>query len=139
MLVLDDGVDIGVVVGERVKAQMLAEGYTQDGLAEESGVSQGTISLLINGKTKDPAVGVCLRLAKALGLTLDELIRFDAADYPRQSTPSAGEPMASVPGDEEVDLAAAGLDVEARVATLEQRVAKLERARRSRKPPRAGA
>lgn len=48
-----------------------AAGFQQDGLAERSGVPQGTISRIENGTA--PLVTNALRLARALGTTVEDL------------------------------------------------------------------
>jgi len=49
-----------------------AKGWSQYRLAKESGVSQGRISEIEAGKGS-PSLGTLRALAKALGVTLDEL------------------------------------------------------------------
>jgi transcriptional regulator with XRE-family HTH domain len=49
------------------------EGCTQQWLERESGVSQGTISRILNAK-HDPSVTVVLRLAQALKTSVDVLM-----------------------------------------------------------------
>lgn len=52
-----------------------AQGMSQAELSRRSGVPQGVISYLENGKTPHPRIDTVLALASALGVTVDELIR----------------------------------------------------------------
>ena len=51
---------------------------SQMALADKAGIKQGYVSDLENGK-RQPSFEVLIRLAKALGCTLDELVDIDAA------------------------------------------------------------
>lgn len=59
-----------------IQKGMEARGWSQHELARQSGVSQATISLIIHGKTS-PGLENALALAKALKISLDELIEDD--------------------------------------------------------------
>ena len=63
-------------VGERIKTLRLERGYTLRALAQRSGISQGTLSMIENG-TRDGenlTARTIRRLAKALGTTTDYLV-----------------------------------------------------------------
>lgn len=70
-------------IGERLKQQRQARGYTQAELALRAHVSQGLVARIETGKVKDPASSITLRLARALGVTADWLIgMYDEDDSP---------------------------------------------------------
>jgi transcriptional regulator with XRE-family HTH domain len=59
-------------------ADMLSEaGMTQRDLADETGLSEGTISYYINGR-KMPGIKAIINIAYALNCSVDELIDFDS-------------------------------------------------------------
>lgn len=57
---------------EKVRAAMHLAGYTQDSLAKTIGIGTATFNLKINGK-RDFTLPECQRIAKALGVTLDDI------------------------------------------------------------------
>ncbi len=64
---------------ERLKALRRLRALSQEELAEESGVGRATISRIERGETG--AHGRTLRrLAKALGVGVEELVRIEGAD-----------------------------------------------------------
>lgn len=63
-----------VTIGERLKAERERSGLTQKQLAEQASVTQGAISLIEGGKTRDPGVFLMSAIARALGQTLDVFI-----------------------------------------------------------------
>ena len=48
---------------------------TQEGLARNAGISFHTLIKLESGRIKNPRVGTLLRLAKALGVSTDKLLK----------------------------------------------------------------
>jgi transcriptional regulator with XRE-family HTH domain len=52
--------------------------WTQEQLAERAGVSLGIVSSLEQGVRQDPRLSTVLKLARALGASLDQLV--DVAD-----------------------------------------------------------
>lgn len=56
-------------------------GWSQRELSERSGVPQPVISDIENGKIKSPTVSTAFKLAKALGVTIEDIVTvFDAAE-----------------------------------------------------------
>ena len=55
--------------------KMISEGYSQDDISYETGISQGTISGYINGDVV-PTVYKLQKIANVLGCTVDDLIYF---------------------------------------------------------------
>lgn len=61
---------------EKLRVAMAIKGWTQSKLSNESGVAQTTISPLCLGKT-EPKLSTAMRLAKALGVEITELLPDD--------------------------------------------------------------
>ena len=59
--------------GERLKRLREAQGWSQQDLADESGVPYITIYRWERGLHQEPRVGVAAKLARALGVSLDVL------------------------------------------------------------------
>ena len=62
-------------IGENLKHILHDRWMTQKELAELSGVSPEHISGLITGRRSNPSVELTKKLADALGMTVDELIK----------------------------------------------------------------
>jgi len=60
---------MGYKIAELRKAQRMSQAY----LAQKSGVSRVAISLIERGKTQNVSSKVLLKLANALGVSIDEL------------------------------------------------------------------
>ena len=56
----------------KMKIARVERGLSQDQLAEQVGAARQTIGLIEKGKY-NPSLNLCVRIAKALGKTLDEL------------------------------------------------------------------
>ena len=56
----------------RFKLARVAKDLTQQDLADRVGATRQTIGLIEKGKY-NPSINLCMRIAKALGRTLDEL------------------------------------------------------------------
>ncbi|UYL93907.1 XRE family transcriptional regulator [Geobacillus phage vB_GthS_PK2.1] len=61
-------------IAENLKHHRMAKNWSQQELAEISGVSQAQISYIENGKKKNPGVITLKKLADALGVSVEELI-----------------------------------------------------------------
>lgn len=73
----------------RLRQRRLAAGLSQAELARKAGLSRQTVSLLESGRTA-PGVGAALRLAKALGCTVEELFTLEEEAGPVEAeTPGA--------------------------------------------------
>jgi len=57
---------------EKLRAAMVAKGYTQDMLRKVLGLSHSTFNLKINGK-REFTISECKLIAQTLGTTLDEI------------------------------------------------------------------
>lgn len=51
-----------------------ARGWTQQMLSEKSGVNRVLITRIETGSTAEPAISTLIKLANALGVTIDELV-----------------------------------------------------------------
>ena len=61
-------------LGLRLKRLRMAHGLTQVTLAKQTRVTQGYIAQLESGLQQDPSLAVVRRLAKALKVTVGELV-----------------------------------------------------------------
>ena len=61
-------------LGMKIKRLRIAHGFTQVDLAARAKVTQGYIAQLESGLQKDPSLAVVRRLAKALKVTVGELV-----------------------------------------------------------------
>ena len=64
-------------MGYKIKEIREAQKMTQEELAEKSGVSRGTISALENGIVRNTTSKTLLRLALALGTSVDNIFFAD--------------------------------------------------------------
>ena len=59
-------------MNEKMKQARQAAGVSQTELARSIGVSRQTINMIENG-AYNPTIELCIRICKALGVTLDDL------------------------------------------------------------------
>jgi transcriptional regulator with XRE-family HTH domain len=93
-----------MTIGQRVRAARIAAGLSQGQVAERSGVAQPAISRIERGETREPGVLIMAGIARALDVTVDELVAHNVRRRPPQHV--LLERIAAL---------------EARVAALEQR------------------
>lgn len=62
-------------IGANIKKARKQKQLTQLQLSEMSGISQGGISLVESGQKKSPSLDVVKKIADALGVTIDDLIK----------------------------------------------------------------
>jgi transcriptional regulator with XRE-family HTH domain len=67
------GVDVCVRLGRRIRSLRAAQGIYQADMAEMAGISRITLSRIENGKM-EPGFRIVARLARALGVSLPELM-----------------------------------------------------------------
>ncbi len=60
-----------------IEQKRTEKGMSQIALSRLSGVKQSVISDIENGKTRNPGIETVLSLAKALGCSLNDLVRND--------------------------------------------------------------
>jgi len=63
------------IIGYLVKKQRERKGFTQEGLARKAEITYSSLLKIENGATKDPRILGMKKIADALGLTVDELIK----------------------------------------------------------------
>ena len=73
-------------IGDRIREIREARTLTQDQLAERSGVSKGFLSDIENNK-RNPSSEYVLKIANALGASIDYLLRGDEASQPSSRGP----------------------------------------------------
>jgi transcriptional regulator with XRE-family HTH domain len=66
-------------IGELVKGYRTGRGLTQHALAGHAGLRPETISRIERGKVDNPDTDTVAKLARALGVTIDELLGSRAA------------------------------------------------------------
>jgi transcriptional regulator with XRE-family HTH domain len=79
---------------EKLRKQMLLKGYNQQKLARLSHVSDSEISRILSGKSGNPGLENGLRLARAVGVSLDYLADDTLADDTLQAPLSPPAPVA---------------------------------------------
>ncbi len=91
---MEGGVSLLIVatIGARVRKARAAANLSQADLAQRVGVAQAAISRIEREQTQDPGVLIVAGIAKALGLTLDQLVEGHA--MPRAPRRSAEERVA---------------------------------------------
>ena len=60
-------------LAERIQYAMNKRGMTQADLARATGIGTSNIAHIVTGRTKDPRVSNVLKIARALGVSLDYL------------------------------------------------------------------
>lgn len=63
------------LIGKKIKKLRLKNNLTQEKLAIEASVPYTTLTKIESGVIKKPAVQTIAKIAKALGMTIDELIK----------------------------------------------------------------
>lgn len=77
-------------VGERVRAHRLQANLTQETLADRSGVGRNTLQRIERGDPQAPRLGALWRLARTLGVPVNELVRDDRPAPPDVAAPPPG-------------------------------------------------
>lgn len=83
------------MIGERIRALRDAKRLSQADLGEACGVSGQAVWNWETGANRGPSRDVLPKLAKALGVTIDALLREDSA--PEQAPPSGDQPPPTTP------------------------------------------
>lgn len=71
MLALDTA-DVGL--GDEIAKRREALGWSQNELARRAGLNHPTVQKIESGTSKDPGISYVVRIALALGVSLDELV-----------------------------------------------------------------
>lgn len=62
------------IIADNVRKARKKSGLSQDKLAREAGVAYNTIVKIESGENKNPTIETLRNIAKALGVSVDELI-----------------------------------------------------------------
>ena len=103
---------------EKLRKQMLLKGYNQQMLARLSRVSDSEISRILSGKSGNPGLENGLRLARAVGVSLDYLAD-DALDEDPLAAAEGASDLASDGAEQDLLLAARELGTRAARRILE--------------------
>ena len=60
---------------KNLKKYRTKKGWSQERLAREAGISYNTLIKIERGGIKNPKIETIIKLAKALGITLDDLVK----------------------------------------------------------------
>ena len=66
---------IEINIGENIKKYRNKQGLSQDDLAKKSGVKYTTLTKIESNVIKKPSVLIMAKLAKALGVLIEDLIK----------------------------------------------------------------
>lgn len=61
-------------LAEKIQKKMDELDMTQADLARKTGMTTANIAYIVNGKTQDPRLSSVVSIARALGVTLDDLV-----------------------------------------------------------------
>ena len=84
----NDTKTIGQIIGSRMRQQRQALGLTQEQVGELSGVPQASISRLEREESEDIQVSTVLELARALRLTVEDLVGMTPEEYAKAKRPT---------------------------------------------------
>lgn len=121
ILMLDHSLPSLCPLGEAIKAARSVRGWSQNELASRAGVKQPTLQRIEAGKRIDPGFSIFLRVAGALGISVDQLAtamktELKVSELPVERMTHSGEGSATVA------VSAPLLD---RIVRLETRVSEL--------------
>ena len=63
-------------LGKRIKTLRMKAGLSQDGLARKANVAYTTLTKMETGVIKNPSIYAVAKIAKAIGVSLDDLANF---------------------------------------------------------------
>jgi transcriptional regulator with XRE-family HTH domain len=87
-----DGKKSPTAMARRVKQLREARGMSQMSLAVAAGLSMSVVTQLEQGYKADPRVSTAVALSRALGVTVDELLRGEEDDAPPAPGAKRGRP-----------------------------------------------
>lgn len=113
--------------GDRIKTARERRKWTQEQLAEAAGISKGFLSDIENDK-RNISSGSALKIADALGISLDYLLRGESGERERQRQPISIPPNLSALAEElELSYRETLTLLEAHEAVVARRAARLLR------------
>ena len=62
-------------IGENIKKRRTKLGLSQEDFAQKSGVKYTTLTKIETGVIKTPSVAIVAKIAKALGVSIEELLK----------------------------------------------------------------
>jgi len=62
-------------LGENIKKRRMKSGLSQEDFSQKSGVKYTTLTKIESGVIKKPSVFVMAKIAKALGVSIEELLK----------------------------------------------------------------
>jgi transcriptional regulator with XRE-family HTH domain len=62
-------------IGENIRKRRTKLGLSQEGFAQKSGVKYTTLTKIETGVIKTPSVVIMAKIAKALGVSIEELLK----------------------------------------------------------------
>ncbi len=65
---------------ERIKSIKTQKGFTNETLAQKSGIPLGTLSKILSAVIKDPKIGTIIAITDALGVDINSLVYENAVD-----------------------------------------------------------
>lgn len=77
-------------IGENIKKHRKLAGISQDVLSKKANLAFYTIAKIEAGSTPNPTIGTVAKIAKALDVSVDELLSKTKACLPVRSSKSAG-------------------------------------------------
>lgn len=101
---------------EKLRKHMQLKGLNQQMLARVSGVSDSEVSRILTGKSNNPGLENALRLARAVGVSLDYLADDSIDDEAAPSGNSPCPPLGSLTGGTEDEILAAARQIGVRQA-----------------------
>ena len=63
------------MLADNIRRYRIEKGFSQEQLAQKAGVTYSTLTKLEMGVNKNPTVGTLQKVATALGVTLDDLMK----------------------------------------------------------------
>jgi DNA-binding Xre family transcriptional regulator len=67
------------IIGHNIKALIARKGVRQGEIAVKARIRESHLSDLVNGRSTHPSVWTCAKIAKALGCSIDDLVRMPKA------------------------------------------------------------
>ena len=65
---------LSVKLGSRIRQHREKQGWSQEGFALAAGVDRGYMGVIERGELKRPGYKILVRIAKVLGITLEQLL-----------------------------------------------------------------
>ena len=71
---------------KRIKAEKKKQGYTNNTLAELTGIPVGTLNKILSGDSKDPSISAIIKIAQALNVSADYIVFGEPLPPPGEDT-----------------------------------------------------